>query len=120
MAHGKQLHLTREILLEAIKDSRGVIATVAKRLDVNWQTAKKYANKWEETREALNDEVQTFNDTCEEAIYNSVKDGNTHDAKWVLAHKAKDRGWGDVMEVHGDLTYTVVPAKPPESEDAED
>lgn len=91
----------QKAVLEAIQGSGGIVNTVAKRLGVDWHTAKKYVHKWAATKEAMDAELETVKDMAESKIYASIKDGNTQDAKWFLARKAKDRGYADKLEVEG-------------------
>lgn len=90
------------------------MSTIAKRLACDWYTARTYVNKWEITKRALEDEKNTILDLCESRLYASINQGNTQDAKWLLTKKGKDRGYGDQVDVTGNLSYTVIPAKPPE------
>jgi len=88
-------------VLEAIKGSGSVTNTIAKRLGVTWHTAKRYINKWEATKRAFEDEEQTILDQAESAIYQSIQNGNTQDAKWLLATKGKNRGFSERHEITG-------------------
>ena len=90
-----------ETLLEAIKGSGAVVSTIAKRLGCDWNTAKKYINKHKKTQQAFANEEETILDMCESAIYKSVQEGNTQDAKWVLATKGKKRGFTERQEITG-------------------
>ena len=98
-SHAKDYSI--ETLLEAIKGSGAVVSTIAKRLGCDWNTAKKYINKWSKTIAAFNDEQEAILDMCESAIYKSVQEGNTQDAKWVLATKGKKRGFTERQEITG-------------------
>jgi hypothetical protein len=98
---GAPRNFTKKDILEAIKGSGGIVSTIAKKLDCRWSTANKYINEWPETKQAIEDETQTILDMCEGAIYKSVKEGNTQDAKWVLATKGKLRGFTERQEISG-------------------
>lgn len=113
---GKKKAYTREQVLEAIKGSAGVISTIAKRLNCKWLTAQTWCKNWEETKKALADEEEAVLDMAESAVYKSIQDGNTQDAKWLLATKGKKRGFSEKHEIVGEVTYSVIPAK---VEDAE-
>ncbi len=91
----------QKAVLEAIEGSGGVVSTIARRLDVSWYTADRYVKKWTKTREAFEAELEKIKDMAESAIMRSIKEGNTQDAKWFLARKAKDRGYADKLEVEG-------------------
>lgn len=99
----KKYDITQEKVLKAINDSGGIVNTIAKRLNCSWITAKIYIDKWEETKQAYNDELQKFLDVCETVVIQSVKKGDVQTAKWVLSHKARERGYGDKLEVEGQI-----------------
>ncbi len=44
---------------------------------------------------------------CETTVLKSVQDGDVQTAKWVLSHKARDRGYGDKIEFDGQLIGEV-------------
>ncbi len=88
-------------VLKAIKGSGAVMSTIAKRLDCAWYTARKYVNEWEATRQAYEDEEQMILDLAESKIYESINNGNTQDAKWLLATKGKKRGFTERHEITG-------------------
>ena len=92
---------TQKNILEAIKGSGAIVSTIAKRLDCEWITAKRYINKWEETKQAFLDEEETVLDMCESTLYTSVKGGDTQSAKWILATKGKRRGFTERHEITG-------------------
>ncbi len=94
-------------MLKAIDGSGGIISLIANRLGCDWHTAKKYIELWEETKQAYSDELEKFKDICETTVLKSVQDGDVQTAKWVLSHKARDRGYGEKIEVDGQLTGEV-------------
>jgi len=108
---------TKSTVLAAIKGSGGVISTIAAKLSVDWHTAKKYVDKWEETRIALADESEKILDLAEVTLYDAIKEGNTQDAKWLLATKGKRRGFTERHELTGadgedlKITYEIVHAR---------
>lgn len=99
---------TKELILEAIKDSAGVMSTIASRLQCEWHTAQTYVNKWECTKQAYEAEREKVLDMAESVIYHNIqlaakqqKNGemaDTGDAKWVLSRLGKQRGFADKVE----------------------
>ena len=92
--------LTKSNIKDAIKGSGGIISTIAKRLNVAWGTAKTHIEKYEETKQAYQDEVESILDLAESSIYKSIKEGDTQDAKWLLSKRGKQRGYGDNVNVN--------------------
>lgn len=91
----KTTGLSDEAILKAIKGSGGIITSIANKLGCAWDTANKYVNKNETTRTAYKNEKEQILDLSEDCVYQSIKNGNTQDAKWVLATLGKKRGFGD-------------------------
>ena len=91
-------HIKQQDVLDAIKDSGGIISTIARRLHCNWNTAKAYCNKWESTKNALQEEKETTLDTAELKVLDAIKAGDTQIIKWFLSTKGKDRGYTTKIE----------------------
>lgn len=86
-------------VLEAIEGSGGVMLGISKRLGCNWDTARRYVNKWETTRKAFDAEKQKILDLAESTVYKAIKDGDVQSAKWVLATLGRDRGFSERQEL---------------------
>ena len=86
---------TKDEVLEAIEGSAGILLTVSKRLQCTWDTAERWVNKWEETKTALKNENEKVLDMAEGQVLKAVQSGDLQTAKWVLARKGKERGWGE-------------------------
>jgi transposase len=91
--------MKKEKVLEAIRGSGAIMSTIAKRLDVAWHTADKYCHKTEETKQALENEIERTLDLAESVLLESIKSGNTQDAKWYLSTKGKTRGFNEKYEI---------------------
>jgi hypothetical protein len=87
--------------LAAIKNSAGIISTIAKRLEVDWHTAESYIKKYPEALKAFQDEREGILDMAEAAIFTAIKQGDAGSAKWLLSTLARSRGFGDKVEVSG-------------------
>ena len=98
--------LTKEDVLEAIKDSGALITTIQKRLspkagkNISWHCAKKYTEQWEETKEAMEAERQTVLDVAEGTIMQEIYQKNVEVAKWYLKQKGRDRGYEETAQIN--------------------
>lgn len=86
-------HITKEQVLTAIEGSGGIIENIARRLGINWHTAKILINKYKETKRAYEDEVERVLDLAELAVINKIKEGDTQLIKFYLMTKGKGRGY---------------------------
>jgi len=91
---GRKRNYKKAEVLEAIKDSYGIVSDIAKRLKCNWHTADEYIKKWPETLAALADESEKYLDLTESACIDRIKNGDGQMIRFVLATKGKRRGYG--------------------------
>ena len=87
-------NFTKKVVLAAIKDSYGVVGTVAKHLKCDWTTAKKYIEKWPETTQAMADARESYLDMTESACIDRINAGDGQMIRFVLATLGKKRGYG--------------------------
>lgn len=98
----------RDLVLKAISGSGGVMNTIAARLKCDWHTAKRYVEKWKETVEAYEAENEKVLDLAESKLYESIQNGNTQDAKWLLSTRGRKRGYVTGAEITGDIKGEMV------------
>lgn len=103
-------NFTKKVVLAAIKDSYGVVGTVAKHLKCDWTTAKKYIEKWPETTQAMADARESYLDMTENACIDRINAGDGQMIRFVLATLGKKRGYGteDAATDNGGATDTEV------------
>lgn len=100
---------SKEAIIEAIKDSRGVINVIAKRLGASWITVKRAINNDEELLELWKAEREKLLDLCEETIITAVEDGDVGVAKWVLSVMGGQRGWNENCAINlGDKQKIII------------
>lgn len=101
-------------LLKAIKNSKGSINTISKRLGVAWHTAKKAIENNENAQIAIQDEKEIFKDRCEAVVYEKViKEKDINTAKWYLSTIGKDRGYTEKQELEhsGNIKIIEIPER---------
>jgi hypothetical protein len=103
---------TAQQFINAIPGSGGIISTIARRVDCNWSTAKKYIESFSTIKAAYDDEREAILDVAESVVYGNIQAAakiqrstdynaqvDSSDAKWLLARKGKDRGYAEQNEV---------------------
>lgn len=86
----------KQQVLAAIENCFGIYNVVARRLGCDWHTAKKYIEKWSETKQAMQDAKMNMLGDCEAVLVKAVV--NDHDvnvAKWLLVKKGKELGYSE-------------------------
>lgn len=104
---GAKQKISDKAILDAIKGSGGVISYIAKKLNVGWHTAQRLINRNTEIQMAYKDEIETVLDMCESVLYSAIKEGDTGSAKWYLTQKARHRGYGDKLELMGEMETKI-------------
>ncbi len=100
---------TFEEIFAAIKGSKAIISTIAKKLNCEWHTAKAYIEKYPLAQQALQDEIDKNKDIAENTILSAIDLGDIQTAKWYLQTIGKDRGYSEKTEIQhsGDITVNV-------------
>ena len=92
MGRKKKIYKKADIL-EAIKGSGGIVTTVALSLNCDWHTAKANIEKYDETREAFDAELETGLDLVEGKAFAQARNGDGVMIRFLLATKGKKRGY---------------------------
>ena len=90
---GRKKILKEHDLIEAIKDSRGFISTIAARLHVDWHTVDDAIKASEKAQRAIKDEEETTLDLVEGKALSKINDGDGAMIRFYLATKGKKRGY---------------------------
>ena len=81
---------TKKQVLEAISNSGGIMSAIQQRLGCkSWATAKKYVEKWQDTREAWETENNHSDDLAQSVILKDIQSGNVQTAKWWLERRRR-------------------------------
>lgn len=104
----KRAKISQKKLLTAIKGTGGIVSAIAQRLGVDWHTARNAIDRFPAARQAWDDERETLLDLAETKIIDSIRNGDTNDAKWVLSRLGRERGYGEKIEADGAITLRVI------------
>ena len=90
---GRKKRIKEKELLEAIKDSRGFISTIAARLHVGWHTVDNAIKESTAAQIAMQDEEETTLDFVEGKAITKINEGDGAMIRFYLATKGKKRGY---------------------------
>ena len=100
---GASRDFTREEVIKAIEGSFGIMSKVAKNLGgCAWDTARKYVNKWESTKQAYENEDNRSLDLSESKMLELINEKDGPMIRFHLATKGKGRGY--VQKSETDIT----------------
>jgi len=93
-------HLTNKQIIEAIQGTGGLLAMIAKKLQVTRQTIHNYVKdkKNDDIRAALEQERETILDVAEGELIKKIKSGEEWACKFTLARLGKHRGYTEKVE----------------------
>lgn len=86
-------------IIEAIKDSFGIVSTIADRLDVSWHTADRLINSSEATKQAYNDSLERTLDNAESKMKEMIDNNDGQMIRYYLSTKGKKRGFTEKQEI---------------------
>lgn len=82
----------KEDVEKAILKSGGIISTIAKRLNCEWHTAKKYIKEFELIQQYEN-ENENIGDLAESMLIKNIQSGDNTSIIFYLKTKCKNRGY---------------------------
>ncbi len=88
----------------AIKDSAGIMTTIAKNLGCDWSTARKYTEMYDSTKEAYFNEGERVLDLAESKLIEAINKGDSQMIKYLLATKGKKRGFTEKQIIEHEIT----------------
>lgn len=81
-------------ILKAIEGTGGIIVRIAEKLSVSRQAVYDYIDRYDEVRQAIQNEKDTILDVCEEGLFSMIYGGDFEAIKYYLERKGKCRGYG--------------------------
>lgn len=97
MANTDQYTLAQ--VLDAIKGSAGIKATIMRRLGCQSRnTVDNYLKRYATAQQAYEEELASVGDAAESVVVRAISNNDVETAKWYLVKKHRDRGYGDVSK----------------------
>ena len=106
MSEGERYSAER--VIAAIPESAGIISTIAKRLGCNWDTVRRYIDKYPTVRRAYEQERERVIDMAEDQVISAIERGDVGTAKWYLSTIGRERGYVQRTEVAGVADQPIV------------
>ncbi len=93
---------TAKRIIEAIRDSHGLLTIAAKRAGLGYMTVYRYVHEFPSVAQAAKDAKEAMLDFAEAKLYQKIKDGDNACLIFYLKCQAKDRGYVERQEVTGE------------------
>ena len=94
-------------VLAAIATSAGVMSYVAVKLGCGWEAARKYVNKWPETKEAFQEATSKLDAVAYKSFIKAIEAGERWAVERVLDTSARRDGHGmtDHAKISGNIEH---------------
>ena len=102
-----KIQQTKNALLDALKQTLGVVTSACKIVGVDRTTFYKYLNEDPKFAEQVKDIQEIAIDFAESKLYEQIKDNNTTSTIFYLKTKAKHRGYVERQEIQQEVTGTI-------------
>ncbi len=90
---------TQQQIIDALKETKGMIYLAADRLGCNAVTLYNYRDRYPDVRAAMESEDGKINDVAEMKLYQAIVAGESWAVQFRLRTKAKARGYSERTEV---------------------
>ena len=105
----KSRHIKKEVMLQALENSLGVVTVACKQSDTPRSTYYKWLKEDEEFAKSVKEIENIALDFAESQLHSQMKDGNTSATIFFLKTKGKKRGYVERSEL--DLSSGEEPIK---------
>lgn len=95
--------INKKKFLNALKDSGGVITSIANRLEVTRKAVYEYIERNPELRKFVEDEKEKILDMAEISLFSQVKDKDFGATKYILSTRGKSRGY--IEKTESEITH---------------
>jgi len=95
---------TTDQVIEAIRESHGILTAAAKKLGCTRQTVHDYVKRFPTVREAYEEESESLVDFAEMKLFEQIGAGNIAAIIFALKAKGKARGWVESYSVKAEVT----------------
>lgn len=101
-----------EQVIQAIKGSGGIKATIARRLEVSRWTVDNYLNRWSTVQQAYDEEREELVDVAELELIKLIRGGHWQSIQFFLKTQGKGRGYIERQQIEhdGDVNIHVIEA----------
>lgn len=97
----KRTSVTREEVLSAISGSKGLILNIEKKLGCTRSCIQEWIDKDPVIKQEIKDEQEREKDMVMDNLIEDAKNGDKFARKLFLEAQARDRGFGDKLEISG-------------------
>lgn len=98
---GSYPRFTTAQVIEAVRQTKGLMTLTAKRLNCAPNTVRNYAKRFPTVAEAIREEREAMVDLAELALHKKIREGEGWAVQFTLKTLGKDRGYTERTELTG-------------------
>ena len=91
----------KQMIITAIKESKGLLTLAAKKAGIKYWTVWKYSQDFPDVKKAVNEAKEEILDFTEGKLYEQINQGNIAAIIFFLKTKGKGRGFIERSEITG-------------------
>ena len=95
----KSRHIKKEMLLNALEQSLGVVTVACKKADIPRSTYYKWLSEDDEFKEKVKDIENVALDFAESQLHNQIQKNNTSATIFYLKTKGRARGYAENLDI---------------------
>jgi hypothetical protein len=103
--------ITKTKFKKAMEGSAGILANIAKRLNVTRGAITLFVQRHKDIQELLDQEDESINDLAEAKLIQKLNDGDMKAIRFRLQTKAKNRGYVERQEVYSNVNDMTTDAQ---------
>lgn len=97
----------KTMFLQDFAKFRGNVGKALKRCGKSRQTYYDWTSDDQKFKQQLVEIKEGLLDIAEDCLKNAIAQGDTDAAKWMLKHLARDRGYGDHIQIDANINITA-------------
>ena len=105
--NSKKRENTAQRIIEAIKESNGLLSLAAKKAHVGYSTLWRYTKEFPSVQQAVFEAKEAMLDFAEGKLYSKIKDGDNVAIIFYLKTQGKVRGYIEKQEIEHSGEYEV-------------
>lgn len=92
---------TQKQIIDALRETKGMVYLAAKRLGCEAQTVYNYRDRYPAVRAEMEQQDGEVDDAAEMVLYRAIMAGESWAVQFRLRTKGRKRGYGDAVELTG-------------------
>lgn len=99
MKKGRKEKFTPQMVIDALRETRGMITHAATRLNTDYATVRRYINKYATVKLVYEEEDHKVGDLAESVLFKKIEEGDLIATIFYLKTKGRGRGYTERIDI---------------------